>query len=134
VPKIAEPAPKMADVTAAHRKSVASKSASAKAASSPAKTAVTTRERCRSTRRHHCRAEGKWCRKCNHRLRKESLLVSKPMQRPRMRSRNAPFISWAVRNLYYLLILVLNQPPLPTFRGSAVAEHEDTMTYFVRQL
>jgi hypothetical protein len=42
-------ATKMADVTAAHCKSVASKTASAKAMNAPAKTAATTRERCRST-------------------------------------------------------------------------------------
>jgi hypothetical protein len=47
--KMAEAAPKMPAVTAAHRKSVASKAASTKAMSAPAQTAATTRERCGST-------------------------------------------------------------------------------------
>jgi hypothetical protein len=58
----------MANVTAAHRKSVTSKAASAKAVSPPPKTAATTRERRRSTRCHRCRADGKCCRKRDHRL------------------------------------------------------------------
>ena len=47
--KMAKAASKMLAVTAAHRKSVASKAASNKAMNAPAKTAATTRERCRSS-------------------------------------------------------------------------------------
>jgi hypothetical protein len=47
--KVAEPATKTANVTAAHRKSVTSEATSGKAMSHPAKTATPTRERCRGT-------------------------------------------------------------------------------------
>jgi hypothetical protein len=112
--KMAKAASKMPAVTAAHRKSVASKAASNKAMNAPAKTAATTRERCRSSWRHRCRADGKCCRKRDHHL---ALGISPRFgadagSKDEIAERR--HYSWAARDLFYLFMLVLYQPPQPT--------------------
>jgi hypothetical protein len=109
--KMAKDCSKMPAVTAAHRISVTSEAASTKAMSAPPKlplpraNAAGVPDVIVAVQTENAVASAIII------LRMGSLFVSEPMRAPRMRSRNAAIYSWAVRDLFYLFILVLCQPP-----------------------